>query len=192
MACLTGDDDCLPPQWDVGATSKCLGSIRTGRLRRVDPPARGLGPRQGIRRERIRTGAKSFQFWNAQKRRSAPGPKLTMAASRSSGRVRCCLAWWCRWLQGQGQQRAHGCRHSVKSFAGGQWITGIVMPGHKLGVERKLHGVLRRARLVRSRVPGPDWSTGVGSTDVSFVAQPAFIGPPHLRVGPSGCGGYPP
>ena len=47
---------------------------------------------------------------------------------------------------------------------GGQWITGIVMSGHKLRVEGELHGVLSRAKLVRSRVPGPDWSTGVGSS----------------------------
>jgi hypothetical protein len=31
---------------------------------------------------------------------------------------------------------------------------------------KKLHGVLSRATLIGSRVPGPDWSTGAGS---SFV-----------------------
>jgi hypothetical protein len=31
---------------------------------------------------------------------------------------------------------------------------------------KKLHGVLSRAKLIGSRVPGPDWSTGAGS---SFV-----------------------
>ena len=62
--------------------------------------------------------------------------------------------------------RAAACkwapRYGVKSFAGSQWITGIVMPGHELPVERKLHSVLGRARQARSRVPGPDWSTGAG------------------------------
>jgi hypothetical protein len=86
---------------------------------------------------------------------------------------------------------AHGCPHMASGCTDGQWITWIVMSGHELSGRKKLHGVLGRARLVCSRVPGPDWSTGVGSIDVSFVAQPAFIGPPHLRVGPSGCGGYP-
>jgi len=73
------------------------------------------------------------------------------------------------------------------------WIAGS---GHKLMVEKKLHGVLSRARLVRSRVPG--FQTGAPAR---VVAQPAFIGPPHSRVGnvvpsrdivwTSGGGGYP-
>ena len=61
----------------------------------------------------------------------------------------------------QGQQPAQGCLDMASSLrTGGQWIAGIVTSGRKLRLEQKLHGVLSRANLVRSRVPGPDWSTG--------------------------------
>jgi hypothetical protein len=45
-----------------------------------------------------------------------------------------------------------GQLHGVRLCTGGQWITWIAGSGHKLMVEKKLHGVFSRARLVRSRI----------------------------------------
>src|SRR5262245_7438012 len=54
-----------------------------------------------------------------------------------------------------------GQLHGVRLCTGGQWIAWIVGQVTNLSVEKKLHGVLSRASLVRFS-SDPNWSTGAG------------------------------
>src|SRR5215471_19345774 len=84
---------------------------------------------------------------------------------------------------------------------GGQWITWIAGSGHKLMVEKKLHGIFSRAEV--SSFQDPNWSTGeLGSSCVISVAQPTrssarrtlvlkTVFPSRDIVSTSECGGYP-
>jgi hypothetical protein len=117
---------------------------QVGRTGRIDPPARGASPRQGTRRER--TPPKRGQV------------DLLRCAERWRTAMIADPVEKCSWPAPSLHRGAYDMASSPRT--GGQWIAGIVTSGRKLRLEGKLHGVLSRARLCRSRVPGPDWSTG--------------------------------